>query len=41
MVLPKDAGIISDDFLIGPYWQTESTDISGDHSWEISKKIRC
>jgi len=39
MVLPKDAGIISDDFLIGPYWRTESTDISADHSWEINKEI--
>jgi len=39
MVLPQEAGIITDDFLIGPYWRTESSDISADHSWEINKDI--
>ncbi len=39
MVLPRDSGFISDDFLIGPYWRTESTDLSADHSWEINKNI--
>jgi iron complex outermembrane receptor protein len=39
MALPKDAGIISDDFLVGPYWRTETTDISADHSWELNEHI--
>ncbi|NQZ21102.1 MAG: TonB-dependent receptor [Colwellia sp.] len=39
MVLPGDIGIINDDFLIGPYWRTESTDISADHSWKINKQL--
>lgn len=39
MALAKDSGFISDDFMVGPFWQTESTDFSLDHSWKIDKEF--
>jgi iron complex outermembrane receptor protein len=39
MAIPKEAGFIQDDFLVGPYWRTESTDVSIDHSWEVDSQL--
>jgi len=39
MALAKDSGFIENDFLVGPFWRTESTDVNLDHSWKINKNI--
>jgi iron complex outermembrane receptor protein len=39
MALAKDSGFISNDFLVGPFWRTESTDLNIDHSWTINKEV--
>ncbi|MBA6230654.1 MULTISPECIES: TonB-dependent receptor plug domain-containing protein [unclassified Colwellia] len=39
MALAKDTGFIRNDFLVGPFWRTESTDLNLDHSWKINKVL--
>ncbi|TWX59444.1 TonB-dependent receptor plug domain-containing protein [Colwellia hornerae] len=39
MALAKDSGFIEDDFLVGPFWRTQSSDLSLDHSWKINQNI--
>jgi outer membrane receptor for ferrienterochelin and colicins len=39
MALAKDTGFIQNDFLVGPFWRTESTDLNLDHSWKINKEL--
>jgi len=37
MALAKDSGVIANDFLVGPFWRTESTDFNLDHSWKLAQ----
>jgi iron complex outermembrane receptor protein len=39
MALAKDTGFIQNDFLVGPFWRTESTDLNLDHNWKINKAL--
>jgi len=39
MVLPKDVGITEHDFLVGPFWKTQSSHAKFEHSWLISDKF--
>ncbi len=35
MVLPKEAGIVSHDFLVGPYWSTDELTFNVDHQIKV------
>jgi outer membrane receptor for ferrienterochelin and colicins len=39
MALARDSGFIENDFLVGPFWRTQSTDFNLDHSWKINSKV--
>jgi iron complex outermembrane receptor protein len=39
MALAKESGIITNDFLVGPFWRTESTDFNLDHSWKLTQNL--
>jgi len=39
MVLPKEAGITDHDFLVGPYWRTQTVSAKLEHSWQSSPTI--
>jgi len=39
MVLPSDFGVTENDFLVGPYWQTQTSGLKLDHAWQASKRL--
>lgn len=39
MALAKESGLIENDFLVGPFWQTQSSDVNLDHSWIVNPRI--
>ncbi len=39
MVLAKEVGVTANDFLVGPNWRTQSTDIRLDHQWIYSSSL--
>lgn len=39
MVLPSDVGITAQDFLVGPYWQTQTTTFKLDHAWQTDQQL--
>ncbi|AOW77811.1 hypothetical protein A3Q34_13715 [Colwellia sp. PAMC 20917] len=39
MALAKESGLIENDFLVGPFWRTQSSDVNLDHSWIVNPRI--
>ena len=39
MVLPADAGVVENDFLVGPYWRTRELTFSSDYTHRLSENL--
>ncbi|MEW6990112.1 TonB-dependent receptor plug domain-containing protein [Colwelliaceae bacterium 6441] len=39
IAIEKESGLINEDFLVGPFWRTQSSDINIDHNWKINKAL--
>ncbi|MBA6351711.1 TonB-dependent siderophore receptor [Colwellia sp. BRX9-1] len=39
MALAEESGLIENDFLVGPFWRTQSSDVNLDHSWIVNPRI--